>query len=145
MYRNVSETLGGSRQTNQRAELTAIIRALDIAPRDRDVVIVTDSQYSINCVTKWADSWRRNGWKTTTGKAVENKDLVEGVTSRMDERAALGSRTVFEWIKGHANHAGNVEADKLAVNAAKAAAASLSARSAVGPDIQRPLSLKGEV
>ncbi|PYH75383.1 RnaseH-domain-containing protein [Aspergillus uvarum CBS 121591] len=45
--RNVSEPLQGSRQTNQRAELTAILRALEIAPRHRDVTIFTDSQYSI--------------------------------------------------------------------------------------------------
>ncbi|KAB8240450.1 hypothetical protein BDV35DRAFT_124093 [Aspergillus flavus] len=49
--RNVSEPLKGSRQTNQRAELTAILRALDIAPRHRDVTIFTDSQYAIKCVT----------------------------------------------------------------------------------------------
>jgi ribonuclease HI len=100
----------------------AIIRALDTAPKDRDVAIVTDSEYSINCATKWAEGWRRNGWKTTSGKAVENKDLVEAILTRVEERTALGSQTVFEWIKGHANHLGNVEADKLAVNAAKVAA-----------------------
>ena len=117
--RNVSETLAGSRQTNQRAELTAILRALDIVPRNRDVTIITDSQYAMNCVTVWHTNWRKNGWKTSAGKAVENKDLVESVLIKIAERKSLGVETQFEWIKGHANHPGNVEADKLAVNGAR--------------------------
>ena len=83
---------------------------------------MTDSEYSINCATKWADGWRRNGWRTANGKAVENKDLVENILARVEERFALGSTTSFEWIKGHAHHLGNVEADRLAVSAARTAA-----------------------
>lgn len=116
--RNVSESLSGPRQTNQRAELTAILRALEIIPRNRDVCIVTDSRYAIDCVTVWCINWRKNGWKTSAGKAVENKDLVESILAKIDERNSLGILTNFEWIKGHANHPGNVEADKLAVNGA---------------------------
>ncbi|MCJ1360701.1 MAG: hypothetical protein MMC33_010710 [Icmadophila ericetorum] len=117
--RNLSEALPGPRQTNQRAELTAILRALDTVPRDRDVTIITDSRYAIDCVTNWYRNWKRNGWKTSAGKPVENKDLVESVLAKMDERSALNSQTLFEWIKGHANHPGNVAADKLAVDGAR--------------------------
>lgn len=117
--RNISETLPGPRQTNQRAELTAILRALQIVPRNRDVSIVTDSRYAIDCVTVWHINWRKNGWKTSAGKAVENKDLVESVLAKIEERNSLAVQTTFEWIKGHANHPGNVEADKLAVNGAR--------------------------
>ncbi|MCJ1438313.1 hypothetical protein MMC27_007701 [Xylographa pallens] len=120
--RNLSETLPGPRQTNQRAELTAILRALDTIPRDTDVTIVTDSRYAIDCVTLWHINWRRNGWKTSAGKAVENRDLVENILGKMEERGALLTRTTFEWIKGHANHPGNVEADSLAVTGARRAA-----------------------
>ena len=117
--RNVSETLPGSRQTNQRAELTAIFRALEIVPRNRHVVIITDSRYAIDCVTAWYVNWRKNGWKTSAGKAVENKDIVENVLAKIEERDRLQVQTSFEWIKGHANHPGNIEADKLAVDAAR--------------------------
>ena len=117
--RNVSESLPGSRQTNQRAELTAISRALEIAPRNRHVVIITDSRYAIDCVTTWYINWRKNGWKTSAGKAVENKDLVESILVKMEERNKLQVQTDFEWIKGHANHPGNVEADRLAVDGAR--------------------------
>ena len=117
--RNISEILPGTRQTNQRAELTAIARALEIVPRNRNVVIITDSKYSIDCVTSWFQNWRRNGWKTAAGKAVENKDIIENVVGKIEEREGLGVRTSFEWIKGHANHPGNMEADRLAVDGAR--------------------------
>ncbi|KAL8747542.1 MAG: hypothetical protein Q9190_000581 [Brigantiaea leucoxantha] len=117
--RNLSETLTGPRQTNQRAELTAILRALEIVPKNRDVSIITDSKYAIDCVTVWHINWRKNGWKTSAGKAVENKDLVESILSKIEERARLKLQTAFEWIKGHANHPGNVEADRLANEGAR--------------------------
>lgn len=116
--RNVSEPLKGNRQTNQRAELTAILRALDIAPRHRDVTIVTDSRYAIDCVTVWHKNWQRNNWTTKDGKPVENKDLVESVLVNIEERAQLKVKTLFEWVKGHAKDPGNEAADRLAVNGA---------------------------
>lgn len=117
--RNVSEPLKGNRQTNQRAELTAILRALDIAPRHRDVTIFTDSQYSIKCVTEWFQSWRRNNWITSSNKAVENKDLIESILDKIEERDKLKVKTFFEWIKGHSKDPGNEAADRLAVNGAQ--------------------------
>ena len=122
--RNVSENLPGPRQTNQRAELTAILRALEIVPKYRDVCIVTDSKYAIDCVTIWYINWRKNGWRTSAGKAVENKDLVENILSKIEERNALKVQTAFEWIKGHAQNPGNVEADRLAVEGARKGASS---------------------
>ena len=121
-HRNVSDSLPGTRQTNQRAELTAILRALEIVPRNRDCQIITDSQYAISCVTSWYINWRLNNWKTSTGKPVENKDLVESVVAKIEERESLNAQTDFEWIKGHAKNYGNVEADKLAVDGARKAA-----------------------
>jgi ribonuclease HI len=118
-YRNVSEALKGSKQTNQRAELTAIQRALDVAPRHRDVTIYTDSKYAIDCVTNWYRNWVRNGWVNSKGKPVENKDLVMGVRENIEEREILGKKTYFVWVKGHANNEGNIAADQLAVEGAR--------------------------
>ncbi|MCJ1307198.1 hypothetical protein MMC25_000844 [Agyrium rufum] len=120
--RNLSESLPGPRQTNQRAELTAILRALETVPRDRDVTIVTDSQYSINCATVWYVQWRKRGWKNAAGKPVENRDIIENILNKIEDRTSLSSQTNFEWIKGHANHPGNEAADKLAVAGARNAA-----------------------
>ncbi|ERF73555.1 hypothetical protein EPUS_08762 [Endocarpon pusillum Z07020] len=117
--KNISEALSGTRQTNQRAELTAIMRALDIAPRHRDVTIYTDSRYAIDCVTNWYKNWKRNGWVTTNKKAVENRDLIQEVRSRIEEREGLGRGTYFVWVKGHNGDRGNVEADRLAVEGAR--------------------------
>lgn len=117
--RNVSEPLKGSRQTNQRAELTAILRALDIAPRHRDVTIFTDSRYAIDCVTSWFIKWRQNNWMTASNKPVENKDLIESILVKIGERDELRMETLFEWLKGHNQDPGNEAADRLAVDGAR--------------------------
>jgi ribonuclease HI len=120
----VSEPLKGDKQTNNRAELTAIVRALDIAPRNRAVCIYTDSSYSVNSLTHWVDGWRRNNWMGARGRPVENRDLIEAVLARIDERREQhGAMTQIQWLRGHDGDAGNTEADKLAVNGAKKAAA----------------------
>lgn len=111
---NVSEALEGA-QTNQRAELTGILRALEIAPEDGALEIITDSSYSINCCTTWVISWEKNGWKTSTGQEVTNKDLVMKIRKLIAKREAAGVGTIFTWIKGHNDDPGNVAADALAV------------------------------
>ncbi|KIW99455.1 uncharacterized protein Z518_11194 [Rhinocladiella mackenziei CBS 650.93] len=117
-YRNVSEALKGSKQTNQRAELTAILRALDITPRHREVTIYTDSKYAIDCVTNWYRTWRKNGWVNAKGKPVENKDLIVEIRHRIEEREQLNKATYFVWVKGHKDDVGNIAADRLAVEGA---------------------------
>ncbi|KAH8178330.1 RNase H domain-containing protein [Sarocladium implicatum] len=113
--RNIAERLVGEPQTNQRAELQAIYRALEVAPIDQPVQIYTDSQYSINCVTQWAMSWQRKGWKTAAGEEVKNQDIIRRVLQRMEERKKTGAATMFQWVKGHAMNRGNEAADALAV------------------------------
>ena len=118
-YRNISEALKGTKQTNQRAELTAIQRALDVAPSHRDVTIFTDSRYSIDCVTNWYKNWEKNGWLNSRGKPVENRDLVQEVRERINERDGFDRQTLFVWVKGHSTDQGNIEADRLAVEGAR--------------------------
>lgn len=116
--RNVSERLTGEPQTNQRAELTAVLRALQKVSVDQDIRIFSDSKYSISCVTEWYVNWKKNGWNTKEGP-VKNKDLVEAIRSKIDDRDASGSKTLFQWVKGHKDTWGNVAADQLAVDGAK--------------------------
>ncbi|KAI1953975.1 hypothetical protein LOZ57_000317 [Ophidiomyces ophidiicola] len=130
--RNVSEPLKGSRQTNQRAELTAISRALDIAPRHRDVTIFTDSKYAIDCVTVWCLKWQRNKWMTKDNKPVENKDLIQAIIAKIEERTLLRVKTLFEWVKGHNKDAGNEAADRLAVRGARTALQAMNDHLSVG-------------
>lgn len=117
--RNIAEALEGEPQTNQRAELAAIMRALQVAPVDQNVMIITDSTYSINCLTSWKDGWIKNGWKTSQGVDVLNQDLIKGTLARIEERKKAGVNTHFEWVKGHAQSPGNIAADELAVKGAK--------------------------
>lgn len=118
-FENISEALKGSKQTNQRAELTAIQRALDIAPSHRDVTIFTDSRYAIDCVTNWFKNWMKNGWTNSRGKPVENKDIVQDIREKINERDRFGKQTLFVWVKGHGTDKGNIEADRLAVEGAR--------------------------
>jgi ribonuclease HI len=81
-----SARLGPSEaQTNQRAELSAIHRAAVILDargyHDSDVVIYTDSEYSINCLTKWISGWVSRGWKTAAGGDVLHKDLIQATSA----------------------------------------------------------------
>lgn len=117
--RNLSERLVGDPQTNQRAELMAMQRALEIAPLKQTVQIISDSQYSINCVTQWAIGWKQKGWKTAAGENVKNQDIIRAVLDRMEERTKANANTYFHWVKGHASDRGNVAADRLAVRGAK--------------------------
>ena len=116
--RNISERLLGEPQTNQRAELTAILRALQTIDLAQDLEIRTDSKYSIQCVTEWYLNWERNGWKTRGGP-VKNQDLVQQVRERLDLREVNGGRTQFIWVKGHDTDQGNIAADHLAVEGAR--------------------------
>jgi ribonuclease HI len=74
-------------QTNQRAELTAIHEAICILDErgchDEDIVIYTDSDYSINCLTKWIPGWVSRNWKTAEGKDVLHQDLIRGTTEKL--------------------------------------------------------------
>lgn len=116
--RNISAPLEGTPQTNQRAELTAALRALEIVPLDKHIEIITDSNYTINCATVWYKSWEKNGWKTSTGKPVMNDDLVKKIRARIDERTENKVQTNLTWVKGHDENPGNVAADRLAVKGA---------------------------
>ncbi|MBM4192328.1 MAG: ribonuclease HI [Gammaproteobacteria bacterium] len=95
--------------TNNRMELTAVIRALEALKRSSALRIHTDSEYVRRGITEWIESWKARGWKTTDKKPVRNRDLWE----RLDE---LSSRHDIEWrwVKGHSGVPGNERADALA-------------------------------
>ncbi len=95
--------------TNNRMELMAAIRALEILSRECSVVLTTDSQYVRQGITEWMDGWKKRGWKTAAKKPVKNKDLWQ----RLD-KAVKQHDIDWQWVKGHSGHEGNERADDLA-------------------------------
>ncbi len=95
--------------TNNRMELMAAIRALEILNRECSVVLTTDSQYVRQGITEWMDGWKKRGWKTAAKKPVKNKDLWK----RLD-KAVKQHDVDWQWVKGHSGHEGNERADDLA-------------------------------
>ncbi|HEY7817030.1 MAG TPA: ribonuclease HI, partial [Vicinamibacteria bacterium] len=94
------EVKGGERQTtNNRMELLAVIAALRTLTEPSTVRVVTDSQYVAKGMTSWIHSWRRKGWKTSSGAPVKNRDLWEEL-----DALAGKHRLRFEWIRGHNGH-----------------------------------------
>lgn len=106
---NVSERLEG-RQTNQRAEIQAACKALELAKQNhiQKLVLYTDSKFTINGVNSWVKSWKLNGWRLKSGGNVVNKDDF----IKLDQ---LNSELQVSWmhIPGHAGFHGNEEADRL--------------------------------
>ncbi len=95
--------------TNNRMELMAAIRSLEILSRSCAIVLTTDSQYVRQGITEWMEGWKKRGWKTAAKKPVKNKDLWQ----RLDE-AVKEHNVEWKWVKGHSGHEGNERADELA-------------------------------
>jgi ribonuclease HI len=107
---SVKELYGGEAlTTNNRMELTAVIRALEALQRPATVRIHTDSQYVQKGITAWIHNWKRRGWRTADKTPVKNDDLWR----RLDELASI-HRIEWIWVRGHAGNVGNERADRLA-------------------------------
>ncbi len=104
------ELFGGEpHTTNNRMELTAVIRALASLTRKSPVELYTDSQYVKNGIETWIHGWRRNGWKTSDKKPGKNEDLWR----ELDALAAQHD-IAWHWVRGHTSNVGNERADALA-------------------------------
>jgi ribonuclease HI len=108
-------------QTNQTAELTAIYEGIKKGttlsgnPAHVDVHIFSDSEYSINCLTKWVSGWKKRDWKTADGKPVVHRELIEKILDQLK----LFAGHVFVHVKAHTggadeNSRWNQEADDIA-------------------------------
>jgi ribonuclease HI len=100
---------GEADTTNNRMELTAVIRALEALKRPSRARVFTDSQYVQKGISEWVHDWKRRDWRTAAKKPVKNVDLWK----QLDELAALHD-VEWHWVKGHAGHPENERADRLA-------------------------------
>ena len=97
--------------TNNQGELMAVLdlfRSTAHVPQE-ELLILCDSQYVINCITKWMPGWKRKGWRKADGKPVLNVDLLKDI-----DQEIVGRKYTFEWVKGHAGHELNEAADERA-------------------------------
>jgi len=107
---------GWKHGTNNMGELKAVLELFRATEDvDDDLLILCDSQYVINSVTKWMPGWKRKGWRKGDGKPVMNLDLLQEL-----DAAIAGRAYRFEWVKGHVGHVLNEAADARARGAAEA-------------------------
>jgi ribonuclease HI len=97
--------------TNNRMELTAVLRAIE--DNSGSLVVVMDSTYVKNGLESWSKGWVRNGWKTKAGESVKNRDLWEELLAVLADRPR--GEVSFEWVKGHSGDLMNELVDGLAV------------------------------
>jgi len=108
---------GSPHGTNNQGELQAVLELLraTAGATEEPLLIMCDSKYVIDSITKWMPGWKRRGWRKADGAPVLNRDLMESL-----DEAMQGRTVTFEWVKGHAGHELNEAADVRANAAAKA-------------------------
>ncbi len=102
--------LGGfaAETTNNRMELQAAIEGLRAAGDEKEIILVTDSEYLRKGITEWIHSWKRRGWRTAAKKPVLNQDLWR-------ELDQLNTPTIqWQYTKGHAGDPDNERCDEIA-------------------------------
>lgn len=100
---------GESNTTNNRMELTAVIKALESLNEHCHVNVTTDSKYVMDGIQSWIAKWKLNGWRTANKKPVKNIDLWQVLDQEVSRH-----EVVWHWVKGHAGHPENERADDLA-------------------------------
>ena len=110
------ELSGGERETtNNRMELTAVIKGLSALKEPCSVTLYSDSKYVLDALQLgWAEKWRANGWMRTKKDKALNPDLWEELLSLTEKHDMT-----YVWVRGHAGHPENERCDALAVASAK--------------------------
>jgi ribonuclease HI len=115
--RRKKESSGGEHgTTNNRMEMTAVIRGLEAIKVPSQIELYSDSEYVVNGITGWMHNWKRFGWRRTVNAKdqVKNADLWQ----KLDELLQRHSLTA-NWVRGHDGHPENERCDLLAVAAAE--------------------------
>lgn len=106
--------------TNNKMELTAIIKALQLLAKEKiasnaKIIIHTDSSYAINGITKWIHGWKKKDWITSTKTPVLNSDLWQ----ELDQVRSLFTNITYDHVRGHMGIFGNERCDTIATSFAK--------------------------
>ena len=101
--------------TNNRMEILAVIRALEVLKEPCDVTLYSDSKYVVDSITKgWVYNWKKKNWIKSDKKKAINVDLWERMLEMLEKH-----KVEFVWVKGHANNVENERCDELAREAIK--------------------------
>jgi len=113
MYGKTKKELSGGdpETTNNRMELTAVIRALEALKEPCEVELYADSQYVLNGLQKgWAKSWKARGWRKADKKPALNPELWDRLLTLTEKH-----KMTYHWVKGHEDNVYNNRCDELAV------------------------------
>ena len=106
---------GFRKTTNNRMELMALIKGLELLNRPCVVTLFSDSKYVVDTVEKgWAKAWKARGWIKADKQPAVNSDLWDRALKALEKH-----RVTIRWVKGHASNAGNNRCDELAVAATR--------------------------
>lgn len=100
---------GEAHTTNNRMELTAVIRALEALTRPVQARVYTDSEYVRRGMSEWLPAWKLRGWRTADRKPVKNQDLWQ----QLDELRTR-HQLEWQWVPAHSGIADNERVDRLA-------------------------------
>ena len=117
IYKSHRKEISGAdaQTTNNRMELTAVIKALECLKEKCKIELFTDSKYVCDSIKKgWAESWRNNNWKKSDKKPAINADLWEILLNLISKHDIT-----FNWVKGHAGNTENERCDELATSESK--------------------------
>ncbi|WP_306364518.1 ribonuclease H [Nocardia sp. CC227C] len=126
---------GAPTGTNQIAELRALLEAVRAHHGSEPLLIESDSLYAIKCASEWINGWRLNGWRTSTGGAVKNVELIRQIDEAISSRPGP---VRFRWVRGHVGNYFNEQADTLAGQAARKVAAG----ALPDPDVPAPAAVE---
>ena len=122
-YGNYEKEISGAENstTNNRMEITAVIKAFEMLKEKCNVTLYSDSKYVCDAITLgWAKKWEKNNWMRNKNEPALNSDLWIKLLALIDKH-----NVTIKWVKGHSNHPENERCDNLAVNAVKSLKAQL--------------------
>jgi ribonuclease HI len=108
IYHYASLITNPDEKTNNIAELKAIQAAITILinnaeriDRHKQIYIVSDSKYAINCISSWSVKWQRNGWRNSKNEPVANRELIEDIIEKLENARRLGLQIQFKHQLAH--------------------------------------------
>lgn len=113
IYKGIEKVISGGEPstTNNKMEITAVVKGLELLKEPCDVTIYSDSAYVVNAIEKgWLTSWKKNNWLKADKKRVKNIDLWEELLKLLEIHNVR-----FVKVKGHSDNEYNNRCDKLAV------------------------------